>query len=101
MKSPGGMPVVGHPGLNFMMISVITLTAGTVFVMWIGEEISEHGIGNGISLIIFAGIVSAIPAALINTVKIVQTGELNVMLMILISAMMILVIGFIVFAEFA
>ncbi len=101
MKSPGGIPVVGHPGLNFMMISVIALTAGTVFVMWIGEEISERGIGNGISLIIFAGIVSAIPAALINTIKIVQTGELNVMLMILIAAMMILVIGFIVFVESA
>ncbi len=101
MRSPSGLPVVGHPGFNFMIISVIALTAGTVFVMWIGEEISEHGIGNGISLIIFAGIVSAIPAAFINTIKIVQTGELNVMLLILIVAMMIAVIGFIVFVESA
>lgn len=101
MRSPSGLPVVGHPGFHFMIISVIALTAGTVFVMWIGEEISEHGIGNGISLIIFAGIVSAIPAAFINTIKIVQTGELNVMLLLLIVAMMIFVIGFIVFVESA
>lgn len=101
MRSPGGMPIVSNPGLSFIVISVIALTAGTVFVMWIGEEISEHGIGNGISLIIFAGIVSAIPAAFINTIKIVQTGELNVMLLMLVVAMMIFVIGFIVFVESA
>ncbi len=101
MRSPSGLPVVNHPGLSFMVISVIALTAGTVFVMWIGEEISEHGIGNGISLIIFAGIVAAIPAAFINALKMVRLGELNIMLLILIVAMMILVIGFIVFVESA
>lgn len=101
MRSPSGLPVVSHPGLSFMVISVIALTAGTVFVMWIGEEISEHGIGNGISLIIFAGIVAAIPAAFINALKMVRLGELNIMLLILIVAMMILVIGFIVFVESA
>ena len=97
MRSPDGMRVVMHPGISFLIISVISLTAGTVFVMWIGEEISEHGIGNGISLIIFAGIVAAIPGAFMNTIKFVQTGEINIMLLILIAAFMILVIGFIVF----
>lgn len=101
MRSPSGIPVVMHPGMSFLIISVITLTAGTVFVMWIGEEISEHGIGNGISLIIFAGIVAAIPGAFMNTIKLVQAGEINIMLLILIIAFMIFVIGFIVFVESA
>ncbi|MCL4428113.1 MAG: preprotein translocase subunit SecY [Deltaproteobacteria bacterium] len=101
MRSPEGLPVVMHPGMSFLIISVIALTAGTVFVMWIGEEISEHGIGNGISLIIFAGIVAAIPGAFMNTIKMVQLGEINIMLLILILAFMILVIGFIVFVESA
>lgn len=101
MHSPHGMPVVSHPGVSFLIIAVIALTAGTVFVMWIGEEISEHGIGNGISLIIFAGIVAAIPAAFMNTIKIVQTGELNVMLLILILLFMIAIVGFIVYVESA
>ncbi len=101
MRSPSGISVVSHPGLPFMVISVIALTAGTVFVMWIGEEISEHGIGNGISLIIFAGIVAAIPAATITTFKLTGAGELSPMLLVLIIAMMILVIGFIVFVESA
>ncbi len=101
MRSPDGMRVVMHPGISFLIISVISLTAGTVFVMWIGEEISEHGIGNGISLIIFAGIVAAIPGAVMNTIKFVQTGEINIMLLLLIVAFMVLVIGFIVFVESA
>ncbi|MHB1660491.1 MAG: preprotein translocase subunit SecY [bacterium] len=101
MRSPAGLPVVMHPGISFLLISVIALTAGTIFVMWIGEEISEHGIGNGISLIIFAGIVAAIPGAFMNTIKMVQLGEINIMLLILIIAFMIFVIGFIVFVESA
>jgi preprotein translocase subunit SecY len=101
MRSPAGLPVVMHPGMSFLIISVIALTAGTIFVMWIGEEISEHGIGNGISLIIFAGIVAAIPGAFMNTIKMVQLGEINIMLLILIIALMIFVIGFIVFVESA
>ncbi len=101
MRSPMGSPVVSRPGMSFMIISVIALTAGTIFVMWIGEEISEHGIGNGISLIIFAGIVAAIPGAFINTIKMVRLGEINIMLLVLILALMILVIGFIVFVESA
>ncbi len=101
MRSPDGLPVVMHPGASFLIIAVIALTAGTVFVMWIGEEISEHGIGNGISLIIFAGIVAAIPGAFMNTIKFVQAGEINIMLLILIVVFMIFVIGFIVFVESA
>jgi preprotein translocase subunit SecY len=101
MRSPEGLPVVTHPGMSFLIIAVIALTAGTIFVMWIGEEISEHGIGNGISLIIFAGIVAAIPGAFMNTIKMVQLGEINIMLLVLIVALMVLVIGFIVFVESA
>ena len=101
MRSPDGMRLVMHPGISFLIISVISLTAGTIFVMWIGEEISEHGIGNGISLIIFAGIVAAIPGAFMNTINFVKTGEINIMLLILITAFMIIVIGFIVFVESA
>lgn len=101
MRSPGGISIVSNPGISFMIVSVITLTAGTIFVMWLGEEISEHGIGNGISLIIFAGIVAAIPAATINTMKLTGAGEISPMFLILVVAMMILVIGFIVFVESA
>jgi preprotein translocase subunit SecY len=101
MRSPGGIPIVSNPGMPFMIVSVIALTAGTVFVMWLGEEISEHGIGNGISLIIFAGIVAAIPAATINTVKLTGAGEISPMFLVLVVVMMILVIGFIVFVESA
>lgn len=101
MRSPSGMSLVDHPGLHFMILSVIALTAGTIFVMWIGEEISERGIGNGISLIIFAGIVAAIPGSFVNTLKMVRLGEINVLLLILILAFMVIVIGIIVFVESA
>ena len=101
MRSPSGLPLVDHPGIDFMIISVIALTAGTTFIMWIGEEISERGIGNGISLIIFAGIVAAIPGAFVNTLKMVHLGEINVLLMVLIMAFMVLIIGFIVYVESA
>ena len=74
MASPGGAPVVINPGWAFRLMTVITLTSGTAFIMWLGEQISERGIGNGISLIIFAGIVVGLPAAIFNTVTDVQTA---------------------------
>jgi preprotein translocase subunit SecY len=83
----------------FVILSMITLTAGTAFIMWLGEQITERGIGNGISLIIFAGIVARMPSALGNTVQLVQTGEMGFLVLLLLLAIMIGVIAIIVFVE--
>jgi len=99
MTSPGGAPVVINPGWGFRLLTVLTLTAGTAFIMWLGEQITERGIGNGISLIIFAGIVARMPAAIGNTFRLVSTGEMAVFSVVLILALMILVVAFIVFVE--
>ena len=81
------------------MMTVITLTAGTAFIMWLGEQITERGIGNGISLIIFAGIVCRGPAAIFNTFRLVSTGEMGILIVVFILVVMIGVIGVIVFME--
>lgn len=73
-----GLPIVPHPGLGFILLTMITMTAGTVFVMWLGEQISERGIGNGISLIIFIGIVSRYPTDWLNTIRALNVGTINV-----------------------
>ena len=99
MTSPGGAPVVLHPGWEFRLMTVITLTAGTAFIMWLGEQITERGIGNGISLIIFAGIVARLPIAIANTFKLLSTGEMGVFLIIIMVVFMIAVVGFIIFIE--
>jgi len=99
MTSPGGAPVVIHPGWEFRLMTVITLTAGTAFIMWLGEQITERGIGNGISLIIFAGIVARLPTAIANTFKLLSTGELGIFLIIIMIVFMIAVIGCIIFVE--
>jgi preprotein translocase subunit SecY len=91
--------VVLNPGWGFRLMTVLTLTSGTAFIMWLGEMITERGIGNGISLIIFAGIVARMPSAIISTTQLIKTGELPLILMILIIIMMIVVVGFIVFME--
>jgi preprotein translocase subunit SecY len=80
-------------------MTMITLTAGTAFIMWLGEQITERGIGNGISLIIFAGIVARLPRAFGNTVRLIRTGELQVLLMLAIVVFMVVVVGFIIFME--
>ncbi|AEB09291.1 preprotein translocase subunit SecY [Desulfobacca acetoxidans] len=95
----GGVPVVLHPGWAFRLMTVLTLTSGTAFIMWLGEQITERGIGNGISLIIFAGIVARMPSAIINTMQLVKTGEIGIILIFLIMILMIAVVGFIVFME--
>ncbi|NTW98980.1 MAG: preprotein translocase subunit SecY, partial [Geobacteraceae bacterium] len=82
MRGPAGELVVPSPGWGFRVLTVITLTAGTAFVMWLGEQMSEKGIGNGISLIIFAGIVVNIPSALVNTTKLVNAGQLSLFVLI-------------------
>lgn len=99
MRGPAGELVVPSPGWSFRILTVITLTAGTAFVMWLGEQMSEKGIGNGISLIIFAGIVVNIPTALYNTTKLVNAGQLSLFLLIFVLAIMLAVIACIVFVE--
>ncbi|MDX9785328.1 MAG: preprotein translocase subunit SecY [Desulfobacterales bacterium] len=93
------MGTVINPGWTFRLMTVITLTAGTAFIMWLGEQITERGIGNGISLIIFAGIICAIPSAIGNTVRLLSAGEIGIFLVILLLVLMIAVLGFIIFVE--
>lgn len=99
MTSPGGAMIVPAGGWGFRLLTVITLAAGTSFLMWLGEQITERGIGNGISLIIFAGIVARFPVAVANTFRLMGTGEVTAFFMVLIIALMIAVVGIIVFVE--
>ena len=99
MTSPAGAPVVLEPGWEFRLLTIITLTAGTSFIMWLGEQITERGIGNGISLIIFAGIVARMPAAMANTAQLVTTGEMGVFGIIILAILVVVVIAFIVYME--
>ena len=99
MTAPGGAPIVINPGWEFRLMTVITLTAGTAFIMWLGEQITERGIGNGISLIIFAGIVARMPQAIGNTVRLLSTGEMGIFLILILVIFMIVVVGFIIFVE--
>ena len=99
MRGPAGEMVVPAPGWSFRLLTVITLTAGTAFIMWLGEQMSEKGIGNGISLIIFAGIVCRIPTAISNTIRLVNAGQLSLFVIIFILAVMFAVVAGIVFVE--
>lgn len=99
LRTPAGAPVVINPGWGFKLLTILTLTTGTVFVMWLGEQISERGIGNGISLIIFAGIVVDFPSGLVGLVRGLQTGSMDPLKMIFLGALMVAVIAFIVFVE--
>jgi len=99
LTSPAGAPIVPNPGWGFMLLTVLTLTTGTVFVMWLGEQISERGIGNGISLIIFAGIVVDFPSGLMTMISGLRTGDMNPLKMIFLGALMVVVVGFIVYVE--
>ncbi len=99
MRGPAGEPVVAAQGIGFILLTVITLTAGTAFIMWLGEQITERGIGNGISLIIFAGIVANMPSALINSIRLLNTGAMTFTVLLIILAVMVAVIWAIVFME--
>ncbi len=99
MTSPGGAPVVILPGWAFRLMTVMTLTAGTAFIMWLGEQITERGIGNGISLIIFAGIVARMPTATGNTFRLLSTGEMGLFIVLILVVLMVLVIAFIIYME--
>lgn len=93
------MKVVQFPGWGFRIMTVLTLTAGTAFIMWLGEQITERGIGNGISLIIFAGIIARMPDAVIKTTRLVSSGEMSFFGLIFLLIFMIGVIAFIIFME--
>jgi preprotein translocase subunit SecY len=95
----GGDGIVTNPGWFFIASCVITLVGGTMFLMWLGEQITARGIGNGISLIIFAGIVAGLPSALAGTLELGRTGALSTGIILLILAVVVLAIGFIVFFE--
>jgi preprotein translocase subunit SecY len=99
MTSPAGAPVVFDPGWAFRFATVVTLTAGTIFIMWLGEQITARGIGNGISLIIFAGIVAGLPSGLFSTMQLVSAGEMSIFILLLILALMGAVLVFITFVE--
>ncbi len=96
---PAGLPVVLNPGWGFRLLTILTLTTGTIFVMWLGEQISERGIGNGISLIIFAGIVVGLVPATFRTLSDLSTGETNLIKVLFLAALMLAVIAFIVYVE--
>jgi preprotein translocase subunit SecY len=99
MTSPSGALVVMFPGWGFRIVTMITLTAGTIFLMWLGEKITEKGLGNGISVIIFAGIVASFPSAASKTFTLFQTGELQLITLIVVLAIILAVVTAIVFME--
>jgi len=99
MTSPNGVPIVIDPSLQFKLMTVLTLTSGTAFIMWLGEQMTERGIGNGISMIIFSGIVARMPAAVGNTVELIKSGELSLIFLPVIVLMMFFVVAFIIFIE--
>jgi len=94
-----GQGFVTNPGIGFVLMTMLSLTTGTAFIMWLGEQITERGVGNGMSLIIFTGIVVGLPNAIYEIVSKIQTGDWNALQVILILAMMIAVVGFIVLVE--
>ncbi|HRD73381.1 MAG TPA: preprotein translocase subunit SecY [Aquimonas sp.] len=95
---PAG-PVVYNAGVGFIFSAVVSLTAGTLFLMWLGEQITERGVGNGISLIIFAGIVAGLPGAIIATLELVRNDQLGALTVIVLFALVLVVIAFVVFME--
>jgi len=99
MAGPTGVSIVIQTGWWFRVMTVITLTAGTAFIMWLGEQITEKGIGNGISLIIFAGIVVRGPEAIVNTFRLLASGEMGILVVVFIIVMMVAVVGAVVFVE--
>src|SRR5919109_2446236 len=87
----GGLPLVYNPGWGFRLLCVLTLTTGTMFIMWLGEQITERGIGNGMSLIIFAGIVVGFPRAVLATLDQLRTGQMSLFRLILLIVLMVFV----------
>ncbi|MGY0623594.1 MAG: preprotein translocase subunit SecY [Paraglaciecola chathamensis] len=98
-QSAGAVSLVINPGVAFKVIAVTTLVTGTLFLMWLGEQITERGIGNGISMIIFAGIVAGLPSAIGGTIELARTGELHILMVLGLFALTLAVIAFVVYVE--
>jgi preprotein translocase subunit SecY len=98
-QQAGGMSLVTHTGFAFVLTAAVSLVTGTMFLMWLGEQITERGLGNGISLIIFAGIVAGLPSAIGGTLELVRTGEMNAITVLTLFVLAVLVIAFVVFVE--
>ncbi|MBA3016308.1 MAG: preprotein translocase subunit SecY, partial [Desulfobulbaceae bacterium] len=102
MAAPtGNAMIVITPGWSFRIMTVITLTSGTAFIMWLGEQMTERGVGNGISLIIFAGIVARMPVAIVNTIKMITADQMPIILLPILLAMIASVIGIVIYFETA
>lgn len=97
--APGGAPVVYMPGMGFVITAIVALTAGTIFLMWVGEQVTERGIGNGVSLIIFSGIVAGLPAAVIHTFGAVNDGTMSPIALIIVAVVVFAFTWFVVFVE--
>ncbi len=97
--NPGNLPVVVSPGWGFRLLTVLTLTTGTIFLMWLGEQISSRGIGNGISLLIYSGIVIGLVPAIVHTLGGIKTGEMNPLKIIFLLVLIVAVIAFVVYVE--
>src|SRR5687767_1580328 len=95
----GGLPLVYQPGWGFRLMCVLTLTTGTMFIMWLGEQITERGIGNGMSLIIFAGIVVNFPRAVMQTFDMMETGQITLLRMLILGVLMVDVVPPIIYVE--
>src|SRR5579864_5989720 len=95
-KIAGGLPLVYHPGLAFRLMTVLTLTTGTTFIMWLGEQITERGVGNGMSLIIYAGIVVNLPRGVIMTLDQMRTGQMGLIRVLFMIVLMALVVAAVV-----
>ncbi|MEW6088536.1 MAG: preprotein translocase subunit SecY [bacterium] len=100
LKSTEGMVVI-NPGFGFKILTIITLSSGTAFIMWLGEQITERGVGNGISLIIFIGIIAEMPGALIQSIELIKGGQINIVISLLVLVLMVVVIGAVVILESA
>jgi preprotein translocase subunit SecY len=98
-QSVGGASIVVQSGYGFVFTAAVSLVTGTMFLMWLGEQITERGIGNGISLIIFSGIVAGLPAAIGGTLRLVETGEMNALAVLVLFALALAVTAFVVFVE--
>ncbi len=98
-QSQGGLPIVQNPGWGFRLMTILTLTTGSVLVMWLGEQITERGIGNGMSLLIYAGIVVGIPEGALTTFRQLQTGQMGLLTLAALLLVMVAVIGAVVFVE--
>jgi preprotein translocase subunit SecY len=99
IESMGNGAFVSDPGWSFRLMTMVTMTSGTAFIMWLGEQITERGIGNGISLIIYAGIVAGLPNAVISSISLMRAGEIYPIVMALLLVLMVVVIAIIVYVE--